>query len=86
MVLKIMLLGKSEFEFGVMPARNVVVYAKWLEQGNEEVLEYRNYLASISKENHLYIHYRRFEQSTSIYNDWDIWVWPENGTDALLIL
>jgi len=73
-----------EFEFGVMPARNVVVYAKWLEQGNEEVLEYRNYLASISKENHLYIHYRRFEQSTSIYNDWDIWVWPENGTGRIV--
>lgn len=75
---------EHEFTFGYMPARNVVLYAKWLEVGDSEVIEYRNYLASFSEENHLYIHYRRFAHTALDYANWDIWLWPENGTGRIV--
>ncbi len=74
----------NAFEFTEMPARNVVLYAYWLYKGDEEVIAYREYLSSISQPNHLYIHDRRFNQSSTEYNEWDIWVWPENATGRMV--
>lgn len=75
---------ETPFIFNVMPNRNLVLYAKWAEQADQAVLEYRAYIAELSKPNHLYIHYRRFNQTNTEYSNWDIWVWPENGTGRIV--
>ena len=43
---------------------------------SEEVETYMNNLKSSSQENHLYIHYYRFNKKASDFKDWDAWVWP----------
>jgi uncharacterized repeat protein (TIGR02543 family) len=75
---------ESEFVFDVMPERNVVLYAHWTNESDEAVNAYRDYLASISQPNHLYIHYRRFNQTSIEYANWDIWLWPENATGRMV--
>ncbi|MCR5505838.1 MAG: hypothetical protein K6F07_02455 [Bacilli bacterium] len=41
-----------------------------------EVQAYMDELKKTSVENHLYVHYYRYEQKVSDYNEWDIWAWP----------
>ncbi len=75
---------EEEFVFSTMPARNVVVYAYWTQLTSGEIAEYQSYIQSISKKNHLYIHYRRFAQSSVEYAKWDLWVWPINSTGRMV--
>ena len=42
------------------------------EPPSEDVVKYRESLKNTSVENHLYVHYYRFNQD---YDDWDIWSW-----------
>ena len=44
--------------------------------GEKEVEDYMNGLRDSSKENHLYIHYYRYDQTSSDFSDWDVWAWP----------
>jgi len=75
---------ETPFAFDTMPERNVVLYAKWADLGSEAILAYRAQLAELSQPNHLYIHYRRFEQTSLDYAGWDIWLWPENSTGRMV--
>lgn len=40
-----------------------------------EVEEYMNGLKETSESDHLYFHYKRHENASSSYNDWDVWAW-----------
>ena len=42
----------------------------------DEINEYVDNLKKTSSANHLYVHYYRFNNTASSYNDWDVWAWP----------
>lgn len=77
-------LWNEPFTFSQMPERNVVLYAHYIEQSSGEIGEYHRQLAEMSQKDHLYIHYRRFAQSSDEYKKWDIWVWPQNETGRMV--
>ena len=41
-----------------------------------EVKEYMDGLKKTSVENHLYIHYHRWNNTVTDYDKWDVWAWP----------
>ena len=41
-----------------------------------EVEAYMNELKKNSAENHLYVHYHRWENKVADYDQWDVWAWP----------
>ena len=43
---------------------------------DEEVKEYMDGLKKTSVENHLYIHYHRWDNTVADYDKWDVWAWP----------
>ena len=43
---------------------------------SEVVKRYMENLAKTSEEDHLYVHYYRFNPTPIEYNAWDIWAWP----------
>ena len=52
------------------------------EHTESEVETYMNALKASSVADHLYVHYYRYDQKVSDYNDWDIWAWatwPKSG-------
>lgn len=72
------------FVFDVMPNYNLTIYAKWNILSGDEIRDYENSLEAISKPNHLYIHYLRFNNSPAEYSGWDIWIWPANKTGRIV--
>lgn len=71
---------EKPYTFELMPENNLVLYAKWTKIGADEVEEYNANLTRNSKKDHLYIHYRRFAQTSEDYSNWNLWIWPKNGT------
>jgi glycosidase len=71
------------YEFTVMPEAHVALYAKWEEMTSDEIDAYRNEMAAMSQPNHLYLHYRRFDDSLADYKNWDVWIWPFSGTGRI---
>ncbi len=60
---------------------NVVLYAVW-KKGQSYNTEYMNRMKEVSKDNHLYYHYLRFDNSAESYAPWDVWAWaykPDAG-------
>ena len=69
--------GVEPFAFDKMPAKNLVLYAKWSLSVEEDVLiNYQKELAETSQAGHLYIHYLRFNNDPDEYAAWDVWSWP----------
>lgn len=66
--------------FNTMPAQNLVLYAKWEEVSSEEKEAYENGLNANSVEGHLYIHYKRFNNTADEYEKYNLWVWPKAYT------
>lgn len=74
----------NNFSFTTMPARDVLLYAKWNEVDAEAIAEYQNTLKTMSKPNYLYIHYLRFNNTPEEYMNWDMWIWPKNATGRIV--
>ena len=60
---------------------NTVLYARYIstsgaEHTQEEVEAYMEGLSESSEDNHLYLHYYRYGNEPSSYDDWDVWAWP----------
>lgn len=60
---------------------NTVLYARYIstsgaEHTQEEVEAYMEGLSESSLDNHLYLHYYRYGNEPSAYDDWDVWAWP----------
>lgn len=72
------------FSFNKMPGFNLTLFAKWKVLDASVVNAYRQDLLARSQPGHLYIHYRRFNQSNEEYRKWDIWVWPQNETGRIV--
>ena len=66
------------FDFSTPITDNLVLYAKWGEVSSAEIEKYNQDWLEKSKENHLYIHYLRFNNTPEEYQEWDIWSWPYN--------
>lgn len=67
------------FDFTTPITDNLVLYAKWGNVSSEVIDEYNQKWLEKSQENHLYIHYLRFNNTPEEYKNWDIWSWPYNG-------
>ena len=67
-------------DFSKMPAKNLVLYAKWESLGEEVLGDVEKELNANSKEGHLYIHYMRFESTPEEYEKYNLWVWPKEQT------
>lgn len=68
----------SAFDFSTPITDNMVLYAKWGGISSDVVNQYNQTWLTKSEENHLYIHYLRFNNEPSEYSDWDIWAWPKS--------
>lgn len=69
------------FNFDKMPARNIVLYAKWIKgTSDEQFADYEATLAETSESGHLYIHYIRFDNEPEKYAKMSLWVWPKAYT------
>jgi len=71
----------AAYDFETPVTTNFTLFAEWSEEGanthtGDEVDEYMKGLASSSKKDHLYVHYFRFGNKASAYDDWDVWCWP----------
>ena len=60
---------------------NVTLYACYTkasagEHTQNELDAYMTSLAETSESDHLYVHYYRYLNNESDYNDWDLWCWP----------
>ncbi|MCR5564498.1 MAG: InlB B-repeat-containing protein [Gammaproteobacteria bacterium] len=72
---------KNEFVFDTMPAKNLVLYAKWSETiSDDTIAAYEQKLAETSEEGHLYIHYLRFNNNATEYEALNLWIWPYGFT------
>lgn len=69
----------TPYDFSLPVNSNLVLYAKWSSISSEEIEKYERDWAEKSEENHLYIHYLRFNNTPEEYEDWDIWSWPYSG-------
>lgn len=70
--------------YDTMPAENLTLYAKW-KKAVIQVTDPAEYEASVktwSKENHLYIHYYRYENNEADYRDWNLWIWQSEPVDS----
>ena len=76
---------KNEYtNFDTMPSENLTLYAKW-KKAVIQVTDPAEYEASVktwSKENHLYIHYYRYENNETDYRDWNLWIWQSEPVDS----
>lgn len=63
--------------FSVMPAKNLTLYAKWDAVSTDLLNEYEAELNAASLEGHLYIHYKRFDNTAEEYEKYNLWVWPK---------
>ncbi len=74
----------ERFTQTVMPAKNIVLYAKWVTEElvitQEQLDAHNQQIAEYSKDGHLYIHYRRFNGSAAEYEKFNLWVWPCSKT------
>ncbi|MBQ9145264.1 MAG: InlB B-repeat-containing protein [Clostridia bacterium] len=66
--------------FETMPAKNLVLYAKWEAVSVDAKKELEERLNRESKEGHLYIHYLRFVNTPESYEPYNLWVWPKDQT------
>ncbi len=74
----------NKYTFNKMPDYDFTLYAKWSVISAEEVAAYQNTLRTMSKPNHLYIHYLRFTNTPQEYEAWDMWIWPESSTGRIV--
>ncbi len=66
---------------------NAVLYACYAKASGgdhtqEQVDAYMASLSETSEANHLYVHYYRFANVASDYNQWDLWCWPYRPTEG----
>lgn len=76
---------KNEYtNFKTMPAENITLYAKWkkAEIQAADPVEYEKSIKEYTKENHLYIHYYRYENNENDYRDWNLWIWQSEPVDS----
>ena len=65
-----------DFDQG-MPAKNLVLYAKWdSDFAEDELIAYEQNLMLTSEEGHFYVHYLRFNDDPAEYEKLDVWSWP----------
>ncbi len=72
------IIENSTYAFG---EANAVLYACYVKEGaashtDKEIDAYMAKLEETSEKDHLYVHYYRFLNTASDYNDWDLWCWP----------
>lgn len=71
----------NEFVWDVMPAEDIILYAKWEQTvDNAELAAYEAALDANSENGHLYIHYMRFDNDPDAYAKMSLWVWPKAYT------
>jgi len=71
----------NAYVFTVMPAENITLYAKWEENAtSEDIAAYEAALAESSEEGRFYLHYLRFNNDPSEYEQMKLWVWPYQQT------
>lgn len=66
---------------------NATLYAAYKKANSgdhtqEQVDAYVAKLQETSEANHLYVHYYRFANTPSDYNDWDLWCWPYRPSEG----
>src|SRR5574344_237152 len=72
---------KNEFVFNVMPAENFCLYANWKKVSSGDIKAYEDSIDAYSQANHLYIHYKRFADTSTDYANWSIWLWQHTPND-----
>ncbi len=83
-------LSGEEFSETLMPAKNIILHAKWKEKEEnsaptftitqEQLNNHNKEIAKYSQDGHLYIHYLRFESTVDEYEQYNLWVWPCSKT------
>lgn len=71
----------APYDFNTPVNSNIVLYAKFETKviGDDEVEKHNKEWEEKSQENHLYIHYYRFKNTSDDYKPWDIWAWAAGG-------
>jgi alpha-amylase len=67
--------GTERFNFQSPVSSTVILFAGW----EAEDPDYESTLSQWSEPGYLYIHYRRFVNSTEDYANWNLWIWPWLG-------